>query len=141
MTSATDTPLYTYKATVMRWVDGDTVWLRVDLGFRLWMEEDFRLFGIDTPEHNKPGGTEATTFSKAMAPEGTQVILKSYKDPDKYGRWLADVFVGNDSVNTALIASGNAVSYFGGKKTLLPVSIATLTEDGKIIEEREEPTL
>lgn len=141
MTDAHSTPLYTYKATVIRWVDGDTVWLRVDLGFRLWMEEDFRLFGLDTPEHNKPGGVEATAFSRAFAPVGTQVTLKSYKDPDKYGRWLADVFVGSESINIALVANGNAVSYFGGKKTQLPVSIATLTEDGKIIEEREEPAL
>lgn len=141
MTDANAVPLYTYNATVIRWVDGDTVWLRVDLGFRLFMEGDFRLFGLDTPEHNKPGGTEATTFSKTMAPAGTAVLLKSYKDPDKYGRWLADIFVGADSVNLALIASGNAVSYFGGKKTQLPVSIATLTEDGNIVEEREEPAV
>jgi micrococcal nuclease len=115
-------PDYIYKATVVRWVDGDTVWLTVDLGFRLTMTSDFRLFGINTPEHGQPGFHEATAFAQKSAPEGSPVIIRSFKDPDKYGRWIVQIFIGNvvlsgqTDLNDALVAGGFAVPYFGGTK-------------------------
>jgi micrococcal nuclease len=121
-------PDYTYKATVDRWVDGDTVWLTVDLGFRFTMNSDFRLYGINTPEHNQPGFHEATAFAEAHAPAGSPVVIRSYKDPDKYGRWIVQIFVGGTvlvgqtDLNDALVASGLAVPYFGGTKA--PVATA-----------------
>lgn len=138
MSTALDAQLYTYKAKVMRWVDGDTVELRVDLGFHLWLECKFRLYGIDTPERGQPKYREATAFSTKMAPVDSSLIIRSYKDADKYGRWLADLFVGPQCLNVALVASGLAVTYFGGTKQ--PVSIAYY-EDGKIVEEREGPAV
>lgn len=113
----TDAPDYRYKAEVMRWVDGDTVWLKVDLGFRMTTLNDFRLFGVDTPERGQVGYAQATAFVKAAAPPGTQVTITTYKDPDKYGRWLAEVDAGADqTVNMQLITNGLANTYFGGKK-------------------------
>ena len=41
---------YSYKAKLGRVVDGDTVWLDVDLGFNIWAHLGFRLEGINTPE-------------------------------------------------------------------------------------------
>lgn len=109
---------YSYDATVDRWVDGDTVWLDVDLGFRVRLMTDFRLIGVDTPEHGKPGFAEATAFNNAAAPPGTKVSLASYRDPDKYGRWLGAVTVdgADTSINAQLVAAKLAVPYFGGKK-------------------------
>ena len=115
-------PDYTYKATIDRWVDGDTVWLVVDLGFRITMHSDFRLYGINTPERGQTGYNEATHFAETSAPAGSDVIIKSYKDPDKYGRWVVQIFVGDiivtgqTDLNDALIAGGFAVPYFGGTK-------------------------
>ena len=42
--------MYEYNAIVERVVDGDTVDLRIDLGFSVWISERCRLIGIDTPE-------------------------------------------------------------------------------------------
>lgn len=118
-------PDYIYKADVQRWVDGDTVWLIVDLGFRLTMTSDFRLYGINTPEHGQAGFHEATAYAEAHAPVGSTVLIQSFKDPDKYGRWIVKIFI-NDAIlvgvtyipelNEALVASGLAVPYFGGTK-------------------------
>jgi micrococcal nuclease len=107
-----------YDATVARWVDGDTVWLDVDLGFRTRTISDFRLVGVDTPERGRPGHDEATAYVNTWAPAGSRVILTSYKDPDKYGRWLASIIPsGSDvSLNSRLVSEHLAVPYFGGKK-------------------------
>lgn len=107
------TPSYTYRATVVRWVDGDTVWLTVDLGFRLTTTNDFRLYGIDTPERGQPGYAEATARATALAPAGSTVLVTTYKNPDKYGRWLAEVFAGGINVNQTLIVEGLARPYLG----------------------------
>lgn len=109
---------YSYSATVIRWVDGDTVWLDVDLGFRMRSQADFRLYGIDTPESGQPGRNEATAFAAAAAPAGTVVQISTFKNPDKYGRWLVEIITpdGKGSLNARLVLAGLAVAYFGGKK-------------------------
>jgi len=44
-------PRYVYAAEVVRVYDGDTIYMDIDLGFRMWLrEEPLRLWGIDTPE-------------------------------------------------------------------------------------------
>ena len=111
---------YTYKATVLRWIDGDSVWLEVDLGFRMKTINDFRLYGVDTPERGQPGYAEAKAFVEKLSPAGTEVMIETYKNPDKYGRWLAEVSMSDEhftfTVNTELINAGLAVNYFGGRK-------------------------
>lgn len=113
---------YSYKATVIRIVDGDTVWLEVDLGFRMKTINDFRLYGVDTPERGQPGWSEAKEFVNKMAPPGTEVTIDTYKDPDKYGRWLVEITLQSDnrifrqSINLQLMNAGLAKSYFGGHK-------------------------
>lgn len=110
--------MYTYMATVVRWVDGDTVYLKVDLGFRMTMETDFRLTGIDTPERGQVGYQLAKDFVNEYAPVGTRVAIQTDKDPDKYGRWLAAVSLPGQAgtLNTELLNAGLAVMYYGGKK-------------------------
>ena len=107
--------VYEYEATVIRWVDGDTVWLDVDLGFRIRTKNDFRLYGVDTPERGKPNYTEARVLAESVAPAGATVHL-TVKGLDKYGRWLAVVDNGGKDVATALIQGGMAVPYFGGTR-------------------------
>ena len=42
--------MYTYNAKLVRVVDGDTVDLKIDLGFDIWINERVRLKDIDAPE-------------------------------------------------------------------------------------------
>lgn len=112
--------MYEYRATVDRWVDGDTVDLVVDLGFTVHMRTRFRLLGVDTPETNRissrEAGLAATAFAESLAPEGSTVIVES-KKTGKYGRWLGLIFPldeeGNrgESVNASLLSAGHARPY------------------------------
>lgn len=111
--------MYAYNARVVRWVDGDTVDLRVDLGFHTFVETRFRLYGIDTPERGQKNHDQATALCNSLAPVGADVFVRSFKDADKYGRWLADIDTApGENVNTKLIEFGLAVPYFGGTKAV-----------------------
>lgn len=103
---------YRYKATVDRWVDGDTVDVVIDLGFKVQTAQRLRLYGINTPERGQPGFDAATDFARARAPKGSTVEVKSYKT-GKFGRWLAMIYVPNEaqSINRALVEEGLALEY------------------------------
>lgn len=110
-------PPYQYSAHVVRWVDGDTVDLAVDVGFYITTNARFRLWGIDTPERGQPLHDEATRNANELAPAGSRVLIQTFKAPDKYGRFL--VVIANefgDVVNDDQIERGFAVPYFGGHK-------------------------
>lgn len=111
-------PAYTYAAEVIRWIDGDTVDLKVDLGFHMWAQTRFRLHGIDTPERGQPGFKEATAAANALAPPGSTVVLESFKDGDKFGRWLGVITASGETacVNDVLVDEGYAKAYFGGPR-------------------------
>lgn len=112
--------VYEYHAEIVRWVDGDTVHLKTDLGFGVYKTDVFRLYGIDTPERGEPGHNEATAFCMGAAPTGSLVTIQSLKplSQDKYGRWLAMVtpITSATPINDALVNAGLARAYFGGKK-------------------------
>jgi micrococcal nuclease len=108
---------YQYRATVERWIDGDTVELTIDLGFRMTYRDHFRLEGIDTPERGQGGAAAATAFCEAWAPPGTQVEAVTSKS-DKYGRWLTLLRdETGPSLNAELLEMNLAVPYYGGAKS------------------------
>lgn len=115
MTKTPEVPR-TFYAKVIRWVDGDTIWLNVDVGFRIWTEQEYRLVGVNTPEKGKLNYKEANAFVNALAAAGTTVVAKTYKDEEKYGRWLCDLYVEDIDVDEAIIAAGLGVYYTGGKR-------------------------
>ncbi|CAB4195564.1 COG1525 Micrococcal nuclease (thermonuclease) homologs [uncultured Caudovirales phage] len=84
--------LYTYRATVLRVVDGDTIDVRLDLGFHIFRECRVRLLGINAPE--KRGDTMVAAVAsqarlQALLLGASQVYLRTELDSsDKYGRIL-----------------------------------------------------
>ena len=111
---------YLYNATVTRVVDGDTVDVILDLGFSITFKTRMRLEGLDTMETNdkdpsvREMGLKAKKFLTDLL-TGKKVTLTSHK-PDKYGRYLATIYLDGISVNLQLLKEGLAVSYNGGKK-------------------------
>lgn len=110
---------YVYRhVKVVRVIDGDTVTLSVDMGNKITWNENFRLNGIDTPEKNQLGYADATTYLIQLLKDGVSRI-ETFK-PDKFGRWLVDIYVavsgGELLVNQQMIANGHAKPYFGGAK-------------------------
>ena len=90
LSSAGTEILYTYKATLERVVDGDTLWLQVDLGFRVWTRQKIRLRGINTAEMSN-GGIKAAGFVTRHLSRVPFVVAK-FSSRDKFGRYLTDIF-------------------------------------------------
>lgn len=111
---------YSYNAKVVRVVDGDTVVLNVDLGFRTWHESPFRMLGIDAPEINAAGtnGEDSRDWLRAVLPVGLAVRIETQRSADKYGRWLATIWTGESgvSVNEASIEARMSRPYDGGPR-------------------------
>ena len=95
---------YCYHGIILRWVDGDTLDIEVDLGFKMKTLQRFRLIGVNAPERGEPGFNEAKALAERLAPTGSSLLFESMKS-DKYGRWLVHI----DAVREALLSSGLAV--------------------------------
>ena len=93
--------MHTYKCTILKVIDGDTVDVDIDLGFGIWMRnERIRLLGIDTPESRtrdkveKVYGNLAKDFVKSYLPKGSSQTLQTEKDgTGKFGRILGKFLV------------------------------------------------
>ena len=83
--------LHTYTGIVEKVVDGDTLDVRIDLGFDVWRVERLRLRGIDAPEMNTPAGRAAREFVERALADCELVAFRTYKT-DIYARYIADVF-------------------------------------------------
>jgi endonuclease YncB( thermonuclease family) len=88
----TQRDLYTYLAYVEKVVDGDTLKVRIDLGFDTWTFQTLRLRGIDCPELGTKAGDAAKAFVQSHLKAASSVIIRSSRS-DKYDRYLADVFL------------------------------------------------
>lgn len=103
LSKATSNDIYTYVAVVERVVDGDTLIVNVDCGFGWWHQERIRLKGVDAPEKNSIDGDRVTRWVTETLAPCTFVVIKTYK-PDKYGRYLADIFYEAHQNNPHLVA-------------------------------------
>lgn len=102
--------LYNYKATVVRVIDGDTVKLRLDLGFRLFWIVNCRLTGIDAPELDTDQGQDAKEYLIDLLPVDTELLINS-KRLDKYGRPIVEIVYNGININTKMLNDGMAVKY------------------------------
>lgn len=108
--------MYEYNTKIERIVDGDTADVFIDLGFEIWHHQRLRFAGIDAAEHNTPFGAAVTNYLKTLL-EGKQVRIQVTK-PDKYGRYLANIFLGsNESINDQMVRLGLAKAYRGDSKS------------------------
>ena len=82
--------MYEYRAKVVRWVDGDTVDMVVDLGFKMTAHQRFRIYDLDTPERGEDGYHRAKLLAETSFPVGSKVGIRTVKPlaSDKYGRYL-----------------------------------------------------
>lgn len=101
--------MWHYKATVTKVIDGDTVRLKIDLGFYTTHEDTFRLARIDTPEMRGPekaAGQKAKDRVIELCPVGSEVEARTAKT-DKYGRWIAEVILGDGRVLNDILLKEN----------------------------------
>lgn len=113
-----ESDLYWSRCIIERVVDGDTVIVTFNLPFNQSLrKERCRLAFIDAPEiwhSNEPGGVEATDWLRdILAQHDNNVICKTLKSEDKFGRWLIELFVPDfdHSINDEMIIRGLAKRY------------------------------
>ncbi|MBI3836697.1 MAG: thermonuclease family protein [Planctomycetia bacterium] len=99
-------PLAEGTYQLQRVVDGDTI--------IVFPDAVIRLIGVNTPETVKPEhpvepwGPEATAFTKHFLEAGTVRLSFDRERVDRYGRFLAYVWVGDEMLNEALLRAGLA---------------------------------
>jgi micrococcal nuclease len=121
--------MYQYKCKIIKVLDGDTVDIDLDLGFKIILaNQRVRMAGVDTPESRTTIAEEkirGQLSKKKLAeklPIGSWQIIETQKpdsNDDKFGRILG-VFILEDGtrVNDWLIQNNYAVPYKGENKDL-----------------------
>lgn len=103
-------------ATVVRVVDGDTIVVVADLGWRINFKTSVRLFGINAPELNTDEGQAALHFVTALLQPGDEVTLVSHKllgQTEKYGRVLASITLPDGRDLSTLLLQGDYAKPYG----------------------------
>lgn len=110
---ATKADLYTYAVSLRRVIDGDTFVVELEVAPLMRLELKLRLRGLDCPEISTPEGRTAKRYVEGLLAAANAITLTTTK-PDKYDRYLADIFLTTTSgdvifLNNALLESGHAV--------------------------------
>jgi endonuclease YncB( thermonuclease family) len=87
--------LYVYKAKLDRVVDGDTIRVVLDLGFKIFHKEILRLRGIDAAEMKSDVGANSKKTLEKILKDVPFLIIKTTR-VDIYGRYVADVFLAGE---------------------------------------------
>lgn len=112
---------YVYDAVLHKIVDGDTVWLDVDLGGHVYARWRLRLLGYDSPSARTPEGRRAAVALSAFlwGPDGglpEPLVIETVRDKqDVYGRLLVRVWRKRDGVEVTphMIEHGYGVPWDG----------------------------
>lgn len=116
--------LYTFKAKIYEFIDGDTVKVELDTGIGLKSRRVLRLRGINTAPLHTEAGQKAKIYIETKLSKLSFVIIKTYSY-DKYLRYLADIFYSNEHtnihyvsqngtfLNEELVQKGIAEKYWG----------------------------
>ena len=124
MNNGTKPEPFSYNATVVKIIDGDTVDALVDVGFSIMTKKRIRFLGINTPESRTRDKEEKVRGLAAkdrvvelLSENDNKFVLKSH-GVGKYGRCLGELFVDGheESINQVLVNEGHAVEYWGGKR-------------------------
>lgn len=97
---------YTYKAELVRVIDGDTVVLNIDLGHSIWIKRHIRLSDVYAPEIRTKDKDEKALGFKVKEYLNNLLINKKIVvktiDEGKFGRWLGIIWSDGIDVNNAI---------------------------------------
>lgn len=91
---------HVYRAEVERVIDGDTLLLRVDLGFEVWKEQRLRLAGVDAAPLDTADGKKAWAFVVERLAASEQVVVKTSQH-DVHMRYVGHVFYSHRPMDAA----------------------------------------
>lgn len=99
---------------VVRIIDGDTITCLTDKKGNLRV----RLANIDAPEAKQPWGNKAR--QKLADLIFRKKVILDIQNKDRYGRYIAVIYLGSLNINNEMVLTGNAwvYNYFNKDKTL-----------------------
>lgn len=110
----TDPRCWAYPVMFLRWIDGDTARIELDMGLRTQWRGNCRVIGINCPELRNPGGYEAWKFAEQLVPTGTVRPCRSVA-MDNFGRPLLAIDLGTtagfEGFAQAMLEAGHAEVY------------------------------
>jgi endonuclease YncB( thermonuclease family) len=86
---------FIYRATILRVIDGDTLLVRLDLGFEVLIGQRIRLAEVDAPPLNEDGGEEAYAYVRDQMAKSKKIVIRTSKE-DLHGRFVGHVFYSLD---------------------------------------------
>lgn len=118
--------MYTYKARLIRVIDGDTVDAEIDLGFGVYMKQRVRLYGVNTPA-SRAKNSDERELGLASKQRLTEILTKEFiietilNKRGKFGRILGVLYTEEadgtrTNINQKLVSEGFAKEYFGAIK-------------------------
>ena len=111
--------MYHYKAEVTRIVDGDTIDVVIDLGFKITTNQRIRFARINTPEtynvkkeseEYRKGMLAKQFVVQRLTANKNEIQLETEKVPEKYGRYIGTIWLADSttSLNDELVEKGFA---------------------------------
>lgn len=111
--------MYQYKAKVERVVDGDTIDIVIDLGFKITTNQRIRLADINTPEtynvkkdseEYKKGVAARQFVEQRLSENNNNILIETDKFTGKYGRYIGTIYLDDNekSLNDELVEKGFA---------------------------------
>lgn len=104
--------MYTYKAKVTHLVDGDTMDCDIDLGFYMQARIRVRFARIDAPETygklKEDAGIITREFVRDQLDACKWEVKISTDKTGKFGRWIAEIWCGDENLNDLLVKNGLA---------------------------------
>ncbi|MCD4780098.1 MAG: DUF1016 N-terminal domain-containing protein [Candidatus Omnitrophica bacterium] len=88
--------LYVYEAKLLRVIDGDTIFVELNLGFQVKLDSRIRLRGINAPQLSRVAlaprkAVQARHFIQERLDKVSFLIVQTFK-VDLYGRYVGDVY-------------------------------------------------
>ncbi len=111
--------MYHYSAKVERIVDGDTMDVVIDLGFKITTFQRIRLAKINTPEtynvkrdseEYQKGLASKEYVEQRIAANNNEIELETEKVTEKYGRYIGTIWLADSktTLNDELVEKGLA---------------------------------
>lgn len=101
-----------YDAIILSFADGDTVRILKQCNeCRVWIECYVRLYQLESYERDGPDKAKAMEISERLTKQykNTSCVLIAKKThPDKYGRIIGELFIGNNNLSTILVNNKDA---------------------------------
>jgi endonuclease YncB( thermonuclease family) len=86
---------FIYRSTILRVLDGDTLLVRLDLGFEVLIGQRIRLAEVDAPPLQEDGGEEAFAYVRDQMAKSKKIVIRTSKE-DLHGRFVGHVFYSLD---------------------------------------------